>query len=89
MGDFEPTAEAVRSAEEIRQFLVKNAIDPPQLVPTTTGGIQLEWHRGGLDVELHVEPDGSSWLSYEGPSAAEVAAFALRGTVNSPKLGAQ
>ena len=29
---------------------------PPTVVPTTTGGVQLEWHSGGVDVEISVEP---------------------------------
>jgi len=28
----------------------------PALVPTTCGGIQLEWHAGGLDVEIDLDP---------------------------------
>lgn len=37
------------------------ATPPPALVPTGNGGIQLEWHRAGLDVEILVsggEEDG-------------------------------
>lgn len=30
------------------------ATPPPALVPTGSGGIQLEWHRAGLDVEILV-----------------------------------
>ncbi len=31
----------------------------PLVVPTSIGGIQLEWHREGEDVELEVSPQGS------------------------------
>src|ERR1035437_278018 len=29
---------------------------PPTLVPTVRGGIQLEWHRNGLDIEIRIDP---------------------------------
>lgn len=28
----------------------------PEIVPTTEGGIQLEWHRSGADLELEITP---------------------------------
>lgn len=30
---------------------------PPVVVPLADGGVQLEWHRGGLDVEIMFSPD--------------------------------
>ena len=34
----------------------------PALVPTVRGGLQLEWHRQGVDIEVEVDPNGSvSW----------------------------
>lgn len=32
--------------------------DSAQIVPTTEGGVMVEWHREGRDIELHVY-DGS------------------------------
>jgi hypothetical protein len=36
---------------------------PPQVVPTAEGGLQMEWHYSGVDLEVYVEPDGhtSAW----------------------------
>lgn len=37
------------------QFLLDHAyreLAPPAVVPLSDGGIQLEWHRGGLDLEI-------------------------------------
>ena len=32
--------------------------DPiPSVVPTSNGGIQLEWHEGGVDLEIELSPD--------------------------------
>lgn len=46
------TAEA---AIAVVRFLLDNAyqqLAPPAIVPLPDGGVQLEWHRGGLDVEI-------------------------------------
>ncbi len=35
----------------------KNTI-APTVVPTVHGGIQLEWHTRGIDLEIEVSPEG-------------------------------
>jgi hypothetical protein len=35
-------------------------IRPPQVVPTSLGGITLEWHRPGLEFSVEVRPDRES-----------------------------
>src|SRR5262245_45803740 len=45
---------ARRSAQNALTFLarfVEATTAPPAVVPLSDGGVQLEWHRGGLDVE--------------------------------------
>jgi hypothetical protein len=37
----------------------------PQIVPTVHGGIQLEWHRGGVDLEIEVAATGEVLVDYE------------------------
>ena len=32
---------------------------PPSVVPTWEGGIQVEWHRNGVDFEIEAGPSGS------------------------------
>lgn len=47
-------------AQEAFHFLVVGALGdtaPPLVAPLNDGGIQLEWHRGGLDVEVVFSPD--------------------------------
>ncbi len=34
-------------------------IPPPQIVPTSEGGIQLEWHKQPVNVEIEFSPDDS------------------------------
>lgn len=35
---------------------------PPDVVPTAIGGVQLEWHRCRMDIELEVAPEGKASL---------------------------
>jgi len=40
----------------------------PSLVPGFDGSLQMEWHRGGVDLEIFVEPNGkaSAWCEAAG-----------------------
>jgi hypothetical protein len=43
------------------QFMVSalpSRAPTPAIVPTPSGGVQLEWHQDGLDVEIELLPDG-------------------------------
>jgi len=44
----------------------------PAMVPMSNGGVQLEWHYGGWDIELYVEPDGETSIWYGGVKGAEL-----------------
>jgi hypothetical protein len=65
-----------RSVELIVRILESNA-DAPSIVPTSEGGIQLEWHPTEADLELIIHPDGTvdayletgSGQTWEGPLA--------------------
>lgn len=37
----------------------------PQLVPSANGNIQLEWHIGGIDLEIEVESLSTSYVFFE------------------------
>ena len=52
---------SLSTAELALAFLletVAGSVPPPAVVPTTEGGLQFEWHRNGLDVEIDVLPSG-------------------------------
>ncbi len=52
-----PTTDAAKDVARIM-------LAPPCIVPTNSGGIQLEWHQGGWDIEIVIEADGTlseSW----------------------------
>lgn len=51
--------------------------DTPQRVPTADGGVQLEWHRDGTDVEVYIEPGGETSAWYRGSHLANVLHSAL------------
>ena len=40
-------------------------VPTPSIVPTVSGGIQLEWHRQGIDLEIEIPSSGSPVVSYE------------------------
>lgn len=47
-------------------------IDEPYIVPTPGGGVQLEWHPQGVDLELEARADGKvGFLAIDQPSNRE------------------
>ena len=40
----------------------------PWVVPTSHGGVQLEWHRGGIDFEIEINPNKKVCILYEDQS---------------------
>jgi hypothetical protein len=43
----------------------------PSIVPTVSGGVQLEWHRLGRDLEIVVRPDESLYAFFEDEQTGE------------------
>lgn len=40
---------------------------PPSVVPTWNGGVQVEWHRNGIDLEIEVAPEGDIEYFFKSP----------------------
>ncbi len=40
---------------------------PPSVVPTWNGGVQVEWHRNGVDLEIEVSPAGDAEYFFASP----------------------
>ena len=58
------TDTALRRTIEFLLEYVADGVDRPVVVPTVCGGLQLEWHNNGVDVEVEVAQDGHvSWLA--------------------------
>lgn len=51
----------------------------PSCVPTSEGGIQLEWHRSGIDLEIEISPRGTVGVYFRNPSASDEWDDSLRG----------
>jgi hypothetical protein len=48
----------IRAAEVLAEVLDADGL-APSIVPTSQGGVQLEWHRNGDDVEIEFSPQGT------------------------------
>ena len=49
-----PRREAVVAAYELLMMIADPRTPAPQAVPTSRGGVQLEWHEYGIDLEVEV-----------------------------------
>jgi hypothetical protein len=47
--------EFVASASSLLQSIMDQDTPRPAVVPTTPGGVQVEWHCGGIDLEIEIE----------------------------------
>jgi hypothetical protein len=56
---------AIKLALEILQRSMQPDSPPPSVVPTSRGGVQLEWHRDGIDIEVEVAPEGDVTMTYD------------------------
>lgn len=61
-------ASAVKAALDVLGCTMLGSSPAPTVVPTVTGGIQLEWHMGGIDLEVEATPDGSILMFCDGTS---------------------
>ena len=49
---------AVRGSVAVLAALMDETSAPPQVFPLSDGGLQIEWHIGGNDIEIEVDCDG-------------------------------
>jgi len=50
------TATAIQAALEAMCHFMTDASPLPQWTPTRTGGVQLDWHQAGIDLEIEFSP---------------------------------
>lgn len=43
----------------------------PSIVPTSTGGVQFEWHRLGIDLEIEIDPNEEPTVWYHEAASGE------------------
>lgn len=58
---------AVASMLTMLVKLLDNRTPPPTVVPTWRGGVQVEWHRKNLDLEIEADPQGQIEYFFSGP----------------------
>jgi hypothetical protein len=58
---------AIDSAIELLRRIVQHDTQKPAVVPMNRGGIQIEWHTRGVDLEIEITPHGDLRLLYENP----------------------
>jgi hypothetical protein len=64
-------ANAVSYALEFLRTSMPQEGKAPQIVPTSKGGLQLEWHANGIDLEVEVDPVGDVSLSFDKDDRSE------------------
>ena len=52
-------------AIEILSKTLRSGTPLPQIVPSSVGGVQLEWHEEGIDLEIHVTGTYQADVWYE------------------------
>jgi hypothetical protein len=66
-----PSLAAAEASLDVLVMAVGLAAPAPSLVPLSTGGLQLEWHIGGVDLEAAIEQDGTLAVLYEDSRTGE------------------
>lgn len=50
---------------------------PPRVVPLSSGGLQLEWHRNGVDLEVVFDRDDEPFFYYHNRTSGEESEYSL------------
>jgi hypothetical protein len=69
---------AIRTIHLLGEYLGPET-PPPIVIPTVRGGIQLEWHQGGIDVEVYVNSSAEISFLAEEPGSEEGTELPLTG----------
>ena len=63
--------ESVEGASDLLLVAMRDDSPAPHVVPTARGFVQLEWHRGGMDLEIEVHRPGELLASFENSATGE------------------
>jgi hypothetical protein len=61
----------VVAAWQLLTAIMREETPPPAVVPTSRGGIQLEWHTRGIDLEIEIVAPGQFAVSFEDAVAGD------------------
>lgn len=56
---------AVTSAIQLLTSIMRPETPAPAVVPTNLGGVQLEWHTRGIDLEIEIRPQARAHVCYQ------------------------
>jgi hypothetical protein len=56
---------AIIGALQIMAEVMERSGPLPAIIPTVEGGVLLEWHRVGLEMEIEVEPTGDAYVMFQ------------------------
>src|SRR5438552_408831 len=59
---------AIRTAKHLLAKVIRSNTPQPAIVPTIPGGVQLEWHTHGIDLEIEIVPPCRVHVFYENAS---------------------
>ncbi len=59
------TLEAVEAVVEVLNAIELESVPVPDVSPSIDGGLLLEWHRNGFELEVWVGPDGATNVTYD------------------------
>jgi hypothetical protein len=75
----------VTTAIEVLSAVMEQHSPAPFAVPTSAGGVQFEWHRGGIDLELVFDP-GQALFDFESADGEEIQGNAIQQTQRLAQL---
>jgi hypothetical protein len=59
-------------AVELLDKIMRPGTSPPQIVPSSVGGVQIEWHEKDIDLEIHIAAPYKCELWYEDRRSGQV-----------------
>lgn len=68
----------VDEAIDITNALLGPNAPPPRVIPLSSGGLQLEWHRHGIDLEIVFDRDDEPFFYYRNRASGEECEQGLR-----------
>ena len=63
-----PSETSALGALTILAKILDSSAPPPSVVPTWDGGVQVEWRRNGVDLEIEISPDGNAEYFFTSPN---------------------
>jgi hypothetical protein len=73
------TLTAAQVGLDVLVAAAEQAAPAPAVVPLSSGGLQIEWHAGGIDLEVAIDHDGSVDLLFEDLESGDRSEQDLRG----------